>query len=282
MNKYYLGIDVGGTEIKYALLDENNVLSNEGSIKTPYPKDEFIEALVTIINLFPQISGIGISMPGFIDSNTGFMKTAGALPELYEQNLIELLQAKGVKLPIHVENDAKCAAISEMACGNAIGVSNFVCITIGTGVGGGVVIGGELVKGNSFAAGEFGIMRQDIGSTRSVSEVGAIMPSRIKYAEKNNIDIEKVDGKLALTDPDIANDFYANIARMIYNLIYILNPEKILIGGAISQDEKFLKRVRDEVEASEINEHVKYQIDRCKNTNSAGLIGAVYELRKVL
>ncbi|WOO86719.1 ROK family protein [Mollicutes bacterium LVI A0039] len=282
MNKKYLGIDVGGTSIKYALVDEFNQLTDAESVPTPLEKQAFIEALASIINKFPDALGVGISMPGFIDSNTGYMKTAGALMNLYEKNLIELLSDAGISCPIHVENDAKCAAISEMACGNAVGVKNFVCITIGTGVGGGVVVGGELVKGNSFAAGEFGIMRQDIGSERTVSEVGAIYPSRIAYAKKHGLELEAVDGRQALTDIEIADAFYANIARMIYNLIYVLNPEKILMGGAISKDDKFLERLRQEVAESDINEHVEYEIDRCKNTNNAGLIGAVYELKKNL
>lgn len=281
MNKY-LGIDVGGTGIKYAVLNEQNDILFEDSIVTPEDKDEFTKALVTIINSQPDVIGVGISMPGFIDAKTGYMKTAGALINLYEENLVELLKNAGITLPIHVENDAKCAAISEMACGNATDVEDFICITIGTGVGGGVVVGGELVKGQSFIAGEFGIMRQDIGSNRTVSEVGAIKPARIKYAQKHNVELEAVDGRLALSDVEIADEFYANISRMIYNLIFILNPQKILLGGAISQDDKFIQRVKAEVDAAGIDKNIEYHIDRCKNTNSAGLIGAVYELKKVM
>lgn len=282
MSRRYLGIDVGGTSIKYGLLDEENNLQQEASIKTPHEKMLFISALVEVINKFDDLAGVGISMPGFIDSDTGFMKTAGALINLYEENLITLLNEAGLNLPIHVENDAKCAAISEMACGNAVGIKNFICITVGTGVGGGIVINGELVKGHSFVAGEFGIMCQEIETNRSISEIAAIMPARIAYAKKYNLDVDNVDGKQALSDIEIANQFYAHLTRMIYNLIHVLNPEKILMGGAISQDDKFLERLRTEVAACNINKHVKYEIDRCKNTNNAGLIGAVYEIKKLI
>lgn len=282
MNKKYLGIDVGGTGIKYAVLDENNNISQEGVLKTPHEKNEFTTSLTELINKFPDVEGVGISMPGFIDSDTGFMKTAGALINLYELNLIDLLREQGIEKIIHVENDAKCAAISEMATGNAIGIKNFICITVGTGVGGGIVIGGELVKGNSFVAGELGIMCQEIETKRSISEIAAIMPARIAYAKKHNVDVEEIDGRLALSDREIADEFYAHLTRMIYNLIHVLNPEKILMGGAISQDDTFLDRLRKQVIDCNINKYVEYEIDRCKNTNNAGLIGAVFELKKVL
>lgn len=278
----FLGIDVGGTDIKYAVLDINNQIFCENSIPTPHEKEKFVDALVNIINEYEEIDGVGISMPGFIDASTGYMKTAGALTNLYEQNLVELLQEEGIRVPIHVENDAKCAAISELANGNAKNVSDFVCITIGTGVGGAVVVGGELVKGKSFAAGEFGIMRQDINSNKSVSEVGAIMPSRIAYSEKYKINLSEVDGRMALSDKTISDEFYKNISRLIYNLIFVLNPEKILLGGAISKDDKFINRVRQELENSGIDKNIHYKIEQCKNGNNAGLIGAVHELKKII
>ncbi len=281
INKY-LGIDVGGTAIKYAILDDNDNILDSKSVNTPHDRNEFIDTLSKIINEFKDIKGVGISMPGFIDSDTGYMKTAGALANLYEYNLIELLNNKGISIPIHVENDAKCAAISEMANGNAKGVDNFVCITIGTGIGGGIVVNGNLVKGNNLVAGELGIMRNDINTNVTGSEVGAIMPSRIKYAKKYNLDIEDVDGKLALSDNEISSDFYKEITRIIFNLTFVLNPEKFLIGGAISQDDKFISKLREICykEAKEINESIEYTIDRCKNTNNAGVIGAVFELKK--
>lgn len=281
MNKY-LGIDVGGTGIKYAILDEENKILESDSVDTPHEKEQFVDALYQIISNYTEIVGVGISMPGFIDSDTGYMKTAGALMNLYEENLIELLQSKGIKIPIHVENDAKCAAISEMANGNAIDIKNFVCITIGTGVGGGIVVDGKVLKGNNFVAGELGIMRNDINSNITISEVGAIMPRRIAYAQKHGLDVKNVDGKLALSDQEIADKFYGNIVRLIYNITFVLNPERILMGGAISNDDNFINRLRTDINKTGMHESIQVEIDRCKNTNNAGLIGAVYELRKTL
>lgn len=282
MNNVYLGIDVGGTGIKYATIDDNSNIIESGTVDTPHQKEQFVTKLVQIINEHKDVLGVGISMPGFIDSETGYMKTAGALANLYEQNLIELLRNKGITLPIHVENDAKCAAISEMACGNATDIKNFVCITIGTGVGGGIVVDGNVLKGNNFVAGEIGLMRNDIYSERTLSEVGAIMPCRIAYAEKYNLDVKDVDGPLALSDKGIQAEFYANIIRLIYNLTFVLNPERILMGGAISNDDNFINRLREEIKKTGIHESIEINIDRCKNTNNAGLIGAVYELKKVI
>ncbi len=282
MNNVYLGIDVGGTGIKYATIDDNSNIIESGTVDTPHQKEQFVSQLVQIINEHKDVLGVGISMPGFIDSETGYMKTAGALANLYEQNLIELLRNEGITLPIHVENDAKCAAISEMACGNATDIKNFVCITIGTGVGGGIVVDGNVLKGNNFVAGELGIMRNDITSDRTISEVGAIMPCRLAYAQKHNIDVREVDGRLALTDEQIKTEFYANITRLIYNITFVLNPERILMGGAISNDDNFINKLREDISKTGMHESIEVNIDRCKNTNNAGLIGAVYELKKVI
>lgn len=281
MNKY-LGIDVGGTGIKYAILDDENKILESNSIDTPHEKEQFIDAIYQIIRNYSELVGAGISMPGFIDSDTGYMKTAGALMNLYEENLIELLQSRGITIPLHVENDAKCAAISEMANGNATDIKNFVCITIGTGVGGGIVVDGKVLKGNNFVAGELGIMRNDINSDITISEVGAIKPCRFAYAQKHNLDVQNVDGKLALSDPEIADRFYSNIVRLIYNITFVLNPERILMGGAISNDDNFINRLRTDIKKTGMHESIEVEIDRCKNTNNAGLIGAVYELRKTL
>lgn len=273
-----LGIDVGGTAIKYGLVDENYNITSLDKVSTPKTKEEFITQLVKIINKFPNAKGIGISMPGIINSSTGNLITVGAIKGLDGINLIETIKSYGELRPVHIENDAKCVAISEMVCGNAVGISNFACITIGTGIGGGIVVDGKLVKGNNFIAGEIGEMRQELYSDQKLSDTSAILPIRRLYAEKHNLDVANVDGKLALTDPEIKEYFLKNIQRLIHNIVYILNPEKILIGGAISNDDQFIKKLQTNVEKNNIDQFIDYTIDKCKNTNNAGIIGAVHEL----
>lgn len=273
-----LGIDVGGTAIKYGLVDENYNITSLDKVSTPKTKDEFITQLIKIINKFPNAEGIGISMPGIINSNTGSLITVGAIKGLEGINLIEIIKSHGELRQIHIENDAKCVAISEMVCGNAVGVSNFACITIGTGIGGGIVVDGKLLKGNNFIAGEIGEMRQELDTNQKISDTSAILPIRRLYAEKYNIDVANVDGKLALADEQIKEYFLKNIQRLIHNIVYILNPEKILIGGAISSDDEFIKALQTNVEKNNIDQFIDYTIDKCKNTNNAGIIGAVHEL----
>lgn len=280
MSREYLGIDVGGTNIKYAVLDENYKVISEEKIDTQHDKELFLTSLTNLINQFPNVEGVGISMPGFIHSDTGYMATAGALFNLYKVNLVDELRNRGISKDIHVENDAKCATISEMASGNAVGIKNFMCITVGTGIGGGIVIDGKLLKGNNFAAGEVGLMRQLSDSDDIVAAITGIYPARRNYAKKHNVNIEDVDGKLALSDKEVADYFYKQISRLIYNMVFTLNPELILLGGAISQDDKFIQTVKDYVAKEGIDEHLEFEIDRCKNINLAGLIGAVYELRR--
>lgn len=277
--KKYLGIDIGGTSVKYAIVDENYNISDCDKIKTSYNKEVFVKDIVRIINKFADIVGVGISMPGLINSQTGELITAGALKALDGYNLISLLKKEGITKPIHIENDAKCATISEMVCGSAVGTKDFVCITVGTGIGGGVVVDGKLVKGHNFAAGELGILRQELGSRNTLSDVSGIHSARKQYATKNGLELDEVDGKMALRDEQIADTFYSNLHRLIHNLVYVLNPQKILIGGEISNDHKFISRLQDNLETSSIEHLVSYCIVPCKNKNNAGLIGAVHELR---
>lgn len=277
--KKYLGIDVGGTNIKYALVDENYQVSKAKSIETPLQKEGFLQGLINIINEHHDICGIGISLPGLINSRTGDIVVIGAIKGLNGFALVKELQAMGVAKPIHIENDAKCATISEIVCGNAVGLEDFVCITVGTGVGGGVVVDGKLVKGQNFAAGELGMLRFDINTDATMSDQSGLKCTRERYALKHDMEAVNVDGELALSDPEICKMFYKYLNRLIHNVVYVLNPQKILLGGAISKDDKFISKLQAGSEVSEIEEYVEHIIDRCKNGNDAGLIGAVHELR---
>ena len=143
--KTYLVIDVGGTNIKYALMKEDLSFVDKGEIETPKTNlDDFVNALVLLYEARKdQVDGMAFSLPGLIDSTKGFMYTGGALSHyLFNVNLVEMMQAR-TGVPVTIENDGKCAALAELWKGSLKGVDIGMVLTVGTGIGGGLVVGGK-------------------------------------------------------------------------------------------------------------------------------------------
>lgn len=292
----YLSFDVGGTYIKYSLIDTNgNILKNDKYI-TITNREEFLNKIEDIVKENSEkIEGLAFSMPGVIDVNKGYMITGGALYELYDYNFKEELE-KRIKIPVEIENDVNCVALAEKWLGNAKENKNFICLTIGTGVGGALFINDKIVRGAKYSAGEFGFMiteRLKNTADSTLSMRGSVRGGLIKsYAKKVNQNWEELDGKkifeYAENGDEIAietiNEFYTNIAYSIFNLIVSLNPEKILVGGEISVRKDFIEKIKEKLEEikSEIVDLKNLEfpvIERCKFLNDSGKIGALYNFK---
>ena len=192
-------------------------------------------------------------------------------------------------LPIAIDNDANCATIAEHKLGNGKGCKNLVCVTIGTGIGGGIIINNDIYHGSKFMAGEFGFMFIN-GTKRENPDhyIYSNYASTRALVEKANKRLhEEVDGKEIferakagdIACKEILDEFFDDLSLGIYNLAYILNPDKILLGGAISQQECLIDEIKERMDRFEysfsksVNEYV--DIDRCKFLNDAGLVGCL-------
>src|SRR5699024_8305933 len=125
---YTVSIDVGGTEIKYALFSEDAEIIKQSKVPTPHNKEKFKECIINIVHSFEEnysLNGLGISLPGYINSETGFAERGGALTFLDYTNIIDLFKEE-LSIPIFVENDANCAALAESGFGHAVGVVVFL------------------------------------------------------------------------------------------------------------------------------------------------------------
>lgn len=289
----YLSFDVGGTNIKYSLIDSQGNILESGTTPTKDSKEEIFKIVKTQVDEYQkreiEIKGLAFSMPGVIDVERGYMITGGALFDLYDFAFKNELE-KFIGLPVEIENDVNCVALAEKWLGNAKECKNFLCMTIGTGVGGAIFINGEMVRGSNFSAGEFGFMitdRRENYEEASLSMSGSVRGGLIQtYARLKGVDWENLDGKkifeLAKQGDEIAkkviDDFYDSISYSVYNLSVALNPEKILIGGEITKREEFIERIEKKVkEIKEQTCSLKFPIiDRCKFLNDSGKIGAVY------
>ena len=282
--------DIGGTYIKYALVSNNGEILQQDKVETPYQKDAFQQGIAAIVNQFAleyEVNAVAISMPGYINPETGYAERARSLVYLDHMNLIELLSEK-ITLPIYIENDANCAALAERYSGSAQGIDNFIVMTIGTGIGTALFLNGSLFRGASFKAGEYGHSRinyqqqpnatmHDIFSTRVLVK---------RYKQLLGISsTEHVTGEAvfeaARTNPAVEvllTEWVQWICVGIYNLSCTLNPDKILIGGGVSANPELIPRIQaqmkhiDERWVTDFN----VPIEPCRYLNDAGILGAYY------
>lgn len=148
--------DVGGTEIKYSVMDEGLNRTDAGSVLTPQDTQEhFLDTLYALYSPHrDEVSGIAMALPGFVDTHTGFVSNGGAL--LYNTGTqVGQLVRERCGCPVTLENDGKAAALAELQAGALQGCCNAAVFIIGTGVGGGIIANGQLVRGIHFTAGEY-------------------------------------------------------------------------------------------------------------------------------
>lgn len=306
----YLGFDIGGTTIKYGVLDEDGKILEKSSIKTQYDTNLFYNDLFTIIKEAQKkysLDGIGISAPGIVQKD-GFMLTAGAIRPLYSENFKTTIENE-TKIPVCVVNDANAAAIAERWIGNAQNMDNYLCIVLGTGVGGGIVINGQVYSGAHGMAGEFGWMVIDsipkegdiekVSINQRAAVVGGLIQIYNDTLEKNNRQNEKVDDARAIFDRanngeiialSVLDDYFTDLSICLINLISCFDPEAILVGGGISANEQFNKMLQDKLlEMETRHDSINYLKDKiiapvipAKLQNDAGMIGAVYQVHQYL
>ncbi|KPG69558.1 ROK family protein [Enterococcus sp. RIT-PI-f] len=305
----YLGIDIGGTTIKYGFINDKGQVYNKKSIKTVDDKQQFLDNLQRIIEDSQRqetIEGIGISAPGIIDQD-GTMITAGAIKSIYGVRLKQELQ-KITTLPIVIENDANAAAIAEQWIGHAQGVSNYLCIVLGTGIGGGIICQNELIRGAHGMAGEFGWMViKDIDDSSDIEAmslnqraavIGGLCYRYNQIKLKSDSTFEPIwDAKEIFAKENDDNDahiliqnFYEDLSIGILNLISCFDPELVLIGGGISANKVFLERLQSTISKVATRHHsIHYLMDKtiapikaAKLMNDAGMVGAVYQIKKMI
>lgn len=294
MVKRYVGIDIGGTDIKYGIIDDQGNIIESNKVPTPKTKIGLLNALKPICNMYPEVSGIGISAPGMIQSD-GLMITAGALFECYGMNMIEEIQ-KFYEGPIAVENDVNCAALAELWTGSGKNNHNFLVVAVGTGIGGAIVIDNKLYRGSRYMAGEFGFQKmnalsKDDPDNTMLSRTGSVFGGLIRMYEEQSG--EMLDGKTIFRRAEkgevlarsIIEAFYTNLSTAIFNLIVSFDPEVVLVGGAISRRKGFIETINTKIEQirREYGDQLEVelaQVKACTHFNDAGIIGAVANLLK--
>ncbi|MDO5516602.1 MAG: ROK family protein [Clostridium sp.] len=290
----YLVLDIGGSAIKYAVMDEETNFILKDKVPTPRDsKESFIKAVLDLYDkVKDRVNGIAISMPGVIDSRTGYAYSGGALEYLDKTNIVDLF-SKYCDKKITIENDGKCAVKAEYWIGSLKGCENAATIVLGTGVGGGIISNGKILKGNHFSAGEFSFIKTNIDQPESADNVWCMKNGNNilcrKLAAKKNIDIKEMDGikffELANNKDsealEVLNEFCKNLCVEIFNVQTILDCEKISIGGGISAQPilfEYIKKNMDEMydEFDFTCPIVMAEIVPSTYRNDSNLIGALY------
>ena len=313
-DKLYLGVDIGGTAAKLGLVDEEGrIISsvNEYPVKFDDYETPIIETVVKSVRHFmdennknfAEIAGIGVSATGGINTKLGIVEgSAGHIKNWEGTNIRSRLESEfGVKTA--VLNDANAAALGEMWKGAAIGKENVVVMTIGTGVGGGIIVDSKILLGTKGFAGEIGHIPVNVdGEDCSCGNKGCIehygstsaLVRNVKEAvisgEIKGIEAGKVDGRLIFKEVAAGNDtvkkyvdeWISYISATLVGLVHIFNPEMIILGGGVSrQKELFVDRVKEKVIKSVMpNFAIGLTVEAAKLGNDAGIIGAVRFVRQ--
>lgn len=312
--KYYIGIDLGGTNIVAGVVDENYRIITKATTKTNCPRPEkeiaadmakvALEAAQKACISIDDIEWIGIGTPGIANSETGIIEYSNNLG--FENTPMVDYIKEYIDKPVFIENDANAAAYGEFVAGAAKGAANAVCITLGTGVGGGIVIDGKIYSGSNFAGAEIGhtVIEVD-GAQCSCGRKGCFeayssatglirMTKEAMYKDKESKMWQmteerggKVSARTAFdcmragdkSAKEVTDKYIKYLAAGITNTINIFQPDILCIGGGVCNEGDALlipvkKIVQEEVYTR--NSPKNTEIVIAKLGNDAGIIGAAF------
>ncbi len=311
---YRLGIDLGGTNIAAAVVDENYAIIGRGKVKTslPRPADEICDAMTEAAKLaiadaglkLEDISAMGIGTPGAVEPTKGLVTYSNNLG-FHNTPLCQMMKDR-TGVDFYLENDANAAAYGEFLAGSGKGTKDFVAITLGTGVGGGIIIGGRLFSGSNYAGGELGhtVINVDgepcncgrkgcweayASATALIRQTKAAME-----ADKDSVmwelvggDINAVNGRTAWdgwrkgdkTATEVVENYCKFVTEGAVNIINIFQPERMCIGGGISNEkDNLIVPVNNLARERIYTRHTDKEDRICVATlgNDAGIIGAAF------
>lgn len=308
--KYKIGVDVGGTNVKVALVDKTGSIVYSDTVPTraemgyEYTISNIIKAIQDLMKeskvLKEAIEGIGFGFPGQIDCDNGIVRLAPNIPGWVNIPIAEIV-SKEFGIPVKVDNDVRCAALAELNYGAGKGAKNMICITVGTGIGSGIIMNGKLVRGASNAAGELGHIKLQMegGPICGCGDTGCLEafasgPAIVALAEEY-IKGGKSTKYRELANPDITPYIVAEAAKQgdvvakkifeivggyigigLASVVNLLNPEKVVIGGGVADagDLLFNPIKKTLSERTMPIQGAAVEIVHAELGNTAGIIGA--------
>lgn len=289
-----LGIDVGGTTVKFGVVSPEGDISQVKAFDTlKWVSDGFVDSLKSAIKEFlalvPEIKGVGIGWPGLLSVDRKTVIALPNIPSISDLDIVDILNEEFPELPVKIENDAKCATIGELYFGNIEGLDNFVLVTLGTGVGSGAVIDKKLFLGARGNGMEIGHMLLENGkSLEQHIGIQHIINYTKERIEKENPDSSVVGSdispktifeaagngdKFAISVFDYVGD---KLGRNLVSVVRTLDITTILLGGGIAGAFEFIAPAARRVMAQYLPEYYikDLKIEQAYLTNQVGILGA--------
>lgn len=303
-----LGVDLGGTKIRAALVKDGQVVSEPRQIPTPQGPDKIIDGIVELVRGFQKdisavgtgvgIAGVGVATAGIVDCNTGeILGSTGNLPGWSGTSLKKVIEGK-ILLPVHVDNDANAAAYGEASSRNLMHSNCVVTVTLGTGIGGGLVINGKMFRGAHWGGGEIGHMRINLNNKRLCtcglfdcweaygSGRGLVATGKDILSGLSAEQTPWVKGELTthmIVDAAKNNDIVAkrimhtwheHIACGMSSLAHTLDPDVFIVTGGLADcvDFALLKELVTDRVLPRIGDHLT--IHKSELEGLAGIVGA--------
>ncbi|MBN2851769.1 MAG: ROK family protein [Clostridia bacterium] len=315
---YYIGVDLGGTSIKAGVVNTDGVILYKDKMPTKPERDSFfiikdmaslITEIISHLNIsIEEVLGIGIGSPGTPDVKSGVLLYSNNLN--FENVSIREELSKYFDIPVYLDNDANVAALAESEVGASKNVDNSVLVTLGTGIGGGIIIDNKIYSGFNNAGSELGhmiIMQNGLqcscgqkGCFEKYASASALVSQTIEAAKKNpgslintlvNFDYDMVNARTVFeaekqndeTAKQVIRQYLEYLSTGIINIINILFPEYIVIGGGLGNEgENLLIPLRKIVNETAYTSHgiVPTKIVSAKMGNDAGIVGAAMLVKK--
>ena len=281
-----LAIDIGGTMIKYGLVSSDGEILSTDKIETEAEKglENILNKIDNIFKRYKENNPVGIAVSGTGQINGMIGKVIGGnpiIPNWIGTNLVKILEEK-YNLPAVLENDVNCVALGEKWIGAGKDLSNFICLTIGTGIGGGIILNNQLFRGENFVAGEFGHILIKKGEFEQFASTTALIRLVKERTRKtlNGKEIFDLEKKEIVEYQEVISEWIENLTDGLSSIVYCFNPANMILGGGvIGQGEPLINRIKNSLFkkiGSQFKE--KLNIIQAKLGNNAGMIGASYLL----
>ncbi|MDZ7262865.1 MAG: ROK family protein [candidate division KSB1 bacterium] len=303
----YIGLDLGGTNLKYALGDERGTIITKSMrpSQAQESREKIFEnmflAVEELLKIAKQkaerVAAIGVGSPGSVDFEKG--QLIGPTPNIKawtDAPIKETLEAR-FHIPVWADNDANVVAIAEARLGAGKGLKHLVCLTVGTGIGGGIIIDGQIYRGENYTAAEIGHMSIEVAGKKcncggiGCLEVYTSAPAMVeRYREKlektsqpwpeEKLSTELIFERMKAGDIlalETLNETCDYFGAGIASVVNVLNPQAVIIGGGVAEaGEEFIGRVREVVKRRAMKAATKnLQILKAQLGNDAGVVGAI-------
>lgn len=309
---YQIGVDLGGTNIAIGLVDDEKKIFLKDSVPTKLPRSagEIVADIVALTQSLVERAGlslldarwVGLGTPGTANVETGVIEYANNLG--FENVPIRKMLGDALGVEIYIENDANAAAYGEYVAGAAQGGESAVVITLGTGVGGGAIIGGRIYHGCNFAGGEFGHVVIRVGGRpctcgrhgcwETYSSATGLIKSTVEAMQTHRDspmwqivenDLSKVNGKTAFDGmragdavaSKVVDEYLRDLGQGLVNVINVFQPDVLCIGGGICHEgDGIIKPLEKIIRAERYSKFAKKQtvLRTARLGNDAGIIGA--------